>query len=150
FSTTKGRPKASPKSEASARARKSTEPPGGLVAMMRTGWAGQGVCATPASGRMKPRRTIAARPRMASIIPKPGEGPELSGARSALLPVRLVPVTLVPVELGRSRAGAVSGGSRFALAARSESEGQRKPQEQERETPHDRSFAATRVHRNIS
>src|SRR5712692_7053846 len=51
LSTTNGTPKLLLKSSASARARKSTDPPGGLVAMMRTVWLGQGDCAGAASGR---------------------------------------------------------------------------------------------------
>src|SRR6266568_8423277 len=50
LSTTNGAPKVLLKSSASARARKSTDPPGGLVAMMRTVWLGQGCCADAASG----------------------------------------------------------------------------------------------------
>src|SRR6266851_1943232 len=42
LSTTNGTPKVLLKSSASARARKSTDPPGGLVAMMRTVRLGQG------------------------------------------------------------------------------------------------------------
>ncbi len=49
-STTNGSPKLFVKSSASERARKSTEPPGGLVAMMRTVRLGQGCCAGAASG----------------------------------------------------------------------------------------------------
>src|SRR5258706_14583458 len=51
LSTTKGTPKFLLKSSASTRASRSTDPPGGLVAMMRTVWLGQGCCADAASGR---------------------------------------------------------------------------------------------------
>src|SRR5258706_16024509 len=50
LSTTKGTPKFLLKSSASTRASRSTDPPGGLVAMMRTVWLGQGCCADAASG----------------------------------------------------------------------------------------------------
>src|SRR5207248_11076133 len=50
LSTTNGVAKVLLKSSASARARKSTDPPGGLVAMMRTVWLGQAACARAASG----------------------------------------------------------------------------------------------------
>src|SRR5256885_9528504 len=50
LSTTNGVPKVLLKSSASARARKSTDPPGGLVAMMRTVWLGPAACARAASG----------------------------------------------------------------------------------------------------
>ena len=50
-STTNGCSKVLLKSSASARARKSTEPPGGLVAMMRTVRLGQGCCACERTGR---------------------------------------------------------------------------------------------------
>src|SRR5882762_68596 len=50
LSTTKGTPKLLLKSSASTRASRSTDPPGGLVAMMRTVWLGQGCCADAASG----------------------------------------------------------------------------------------------------
>src|SRR5256886_2208941 len=50
LSTTNGVPKVLLKSSASARARKSTDPPGGLVAMMRTVWLGPGARARPAGG----------------------------------------------------------------------------------------------------
>src|SRR5438552_8482044 len=50
LSTTNGPPKVLLKSSASARERKSTDPPGGLVAMMRTVWLGQEGWARAASG----------------------------------------------------------------------------------------------------
>src|SRR5207247_9013102 len=50
LSTTNGAPKVLLKSSASARERKSTDPPGGLVAMMRTVWLGQEGWARSPSG----------------------------------------------------------------------------------------------------
>src|SRR5881296_9241 len=50
LSTTKGALKVLLKSSASARERKSTDPPGGLVAMMRTVWLGQEGWARAPSG----------------------------------------------------------------------------------------------------
>src|SRR5260221_14754304 len=57
LSTTKGTPKFLLKSSASTRASRSTDPPGGLVAMMRTVWLGQGCCADAASGGAHPPAT---------------------------------------------------------------------------------------------
>src|SRR5258707_15171534 len=50
LSTTNGPPKVLLKSSASARERKSTDPPGGLVAMIRTVWLGHEGWARAASG----------------------------------------------------------------------------------------------------
>src|SRR5258706_402746 len=55
FSTTKGWPKIRLKSAASARARKSTEPPGGLVATMRTTCVGQAGCPFAGAGNASAR-----------------------------------------------------------------------------------------------
>src|SRR5262245_47562674 len=96
FSTTKGLPNASEKSDASARARKSTDPPGGLVETMRTACAGQDDCAAPATGSHTPKTRQAARAsmprsyrrfdalrrnRLAALDRKPGLGPLLLAAR---------------------------------------------------------------------
>src|SRR5260221_7170473 len=51
LSTTKATPKFLLKSSASTRASRSTDPPGGLVAMRRTVWLARGCCAEAASGR---------------------------------------------------------------------------------------------------
>ena len=66
FSTTKGWAKPLLKSAASARARKSTEPPGGLVATMRTARLGQAGCAIEFTGSAS---DSIAKPRMGNRRP---------------------------------------------------------------------------------
>src|SRR5258708_13661101 len=58
LSTTNGAPKVLLKSSASARERKSTDPPGGLVAMMRTVWLRHGRWAVPGTGRPHPHADV--------------------------------------------------------------------------------------------